>query len=91
MTTTTQTTNKPLLSAKDGVIQITVWENPTKDGNGSFRSLDITRRYKAKDGSWKDSRTFSVRDFDRLMTLAGQVHQELAILDGTHPDPDAYR
>lgn len=91
MTTTTSTPNQPLISIKDGVIQLTVWENRKKDDSGTYRSIDITRRYKASDGTWKDSSRFSPSELTRLMALASSAQQELDIIDGTHPDPDAYR
>ena len=68
--------NKPVKTIRVGAIQLSVWENPLKDGSGVIRSVTITKSYKQGD-EWKQTTSFKMGDLPLIamaMRMAMDFH-----------------
>lgn len=72
----------PSMKLRLGTLFLTVWNNATADGR-TFDSINIERRYKAKDSDeWKTANDFNTQDIGNLITLL-QKYNESKIVDHT--------
>lgn len=69
MTTTNQTTNKPVAELRDGGLKIAIFENPKKDGDGVRYSGKLTRSYVDQQGEWHETNYFSGSELLRAANL----------------------
>ena len=60
-----------------GVIEVTIWNNE-KD-NKTFHSVSINKRYKTKEGSWKNTSSFSESDLPRASLALQKAYEFLAL------------
>lgn len=61
---------------KVGRIKTTIWENRT-DAGKSYFSLTITRTYRADNGDWKDTATFSPEDLPRIRLASDKAFDKI--------------
>lgn len=64
MATQTKTKNAPVYKGREGRLQVSIFEDTSKDGKIRF-STYIQRLYKSADGQWKTG-AFSGQDLDDL-------------------------
>lgn len=75
---TTQSTNGPIQTLRDGSLKASIWGN--RNENGVRYSVDLTRSYTDEAGVWHDSRSLSngellrgarllERAYDRVLDL----------------------
>ena len=67
---------KPVDVVKVGRIKTTIWENRT-DAGKSYFSLTITRTYRADNGDWKDTATFSPEDLPRIRLASDKAFDKI--------------
>ena len=77
--------NKPIHSIRVGAIQVSIWENPLKDGSGVIRSVTITKSYKQGE-EWKQTTSFKMADLP-LIQLAMNEALEFHYIKA---DPDTF-
>ena len=62
----------------NGQVKATVWKNTSKAGN-SFRTISLNRSYN-KNGEWKNTNSFGVKDLDKAIEngeiVAGAITKE---------------
>ncbi len=51
---------KPVMEYRAGLISATIWLNTNDETGRESYSINISRRYKAKDGKWNDGYSFSL-------------------------------
>lgn len=74
-TTKTQTSEPgkgPVQKYRDGALTGNIWANESQD-NGTFYSFQISRSYKAKDGTWKEVSSFRAGDLPALSRMVEQA------------------
>lgn len=69
------TTNKPAFQIDDGLISLTVWENPTE--NSSIFSAELTRSYQ-EDDQWKKTHSLSGADLLIAARLYERAYDQIA-------------
>jgi hypothetical protein len=83
MKTTEITGNKPEKKFSTGAISATVWKNngtSKKDGSQvEFRTIQLDRRYKDKDGSWKSTNSLRVNDLPKATLVLNKAYEYLVI------------
>ena len=60
-----------------GGVTVSVWSNPSQSG-GHFQTFSIDRRYRAKDGSMKSSKSLRLTDLPLAAALLNKAFGELA-------------
>ena len=71
--------NKPIKSFRAGGVEASVWENEAQEGGGTRRSVSVRKRYRDKQGNWKDSTTFFANDLPCLALVAQKAFEFLAL------------
>lgn len=80
--------NSPLKSFKSGDVNIAVFDNE------KTYSIKISKRYKAKDGAWRDTSNYFPQELAGLKDLVSQVIQYVNTLpekDYKHSGPEKDR
>ncbi len=70
---------KPELRLKSGTIELTVWNNRTKTKEGiekEYKTIRITRNYKTRDGTWKSTTSFRIRDLPQAIALLTRAYEK---------------
>lgn len=76
----------PAYTKKSGPVHASVFLNKTKDGK-EFPSVVITRRYQAKDSTWKSSDSYGAKHLKNLAELVVNVQ---GWIDQNYPDAANY-
>ena len=69
--------NKPNLVMTAGVLRCAVWEN--SNSRRAWQSVQLTRRYKDKDGEWKSTNSLRVQDLNNAASLLETVYMKLKL------------
>ena len=66
-----------------GAIVATVWKNEanTKEGPKQYRTVSFARRYKDKEGNWKDAASLRVNDLPRAALVLQRAYEYLVFKD----------
>ncbi len=79
--------NKPVTTLRDGALKATIWRN---DGeNGPRYSVILSRSFKDKDETWRDSHSFSNGELLRVSFLAAKAYDQLGALRDADRDAEA--
>ena len=70
---------KPVKTFRAGGVEASVWENEAPEGGGTRRSVSVRKRYRDKQGNWKDSTTFFANDLPCLALVAQKAFEHLAL------------
>lgn len=77
------TGNKPEKKFSTGAIVATVWKNNgTSKRDGSqveFRTIQLDRHYKDKDGSWKSTNSLRINDLPKAALVLNKAYEYLVI------------
>ena len=70
--------NKPELKLRAGALTLTIWSNEikTKTGDSEYKTFSLSRSYRAKDGSWKNTNNFRMSDIPKAMALLRKAYEE---------------
>ena len=83
MKTTESTGNPPEKKFSTGAITATVWKNNgTSKRDGAqieFRTIQLDRRYKDKDGSWKSTNSLRINDLPKAALVLNKAYEYLVI------------
>ena len=79
--------NQPEKKIRIGSISATVWNNPSPNGEGEYKTVSLERGYKDKHGQWKNTNSFRESDIPKAM-LAMQKAYEFCIFNNAG-DEDA--
>ncbi len=63
---------KPVHEVRLGKIRAAIWGNRNADGN-TWHSVTFARRYRDKEGNYKDADSFGPEDLPVLREVAGRV------------------
>ena len=71
----------PIKKFSAGAVHVAVWENETQsaEGSSSYNTISITRRYKAKDGEWKNSSSLRLNDVPKAVLALQEAYKYLAL------------
>lgn len=72
--------NKPVKKFKAGAVSAALWKNVTalKTGNEiETMSLTLDRRYKDRDGIWKNSSSLRLNDLPKAMLVLSKAYEYL--------------
>jgi len=67
-----------------GGMAVSVWSNKVTREDGSerdFKTVNLERRYKDKDGNWKNGNSFTMDDIPKAAALLNKAYEYLAILE----------
>ncbi len=80
--------NQPVKKFRAGGVTATIWRNDVQqDGQTVVRhSVTVQKRYRDRDGSWKDSSSFFVNDLPRLELVVRKAYEYLALAAGEEND-----
>lgn len=74
-------TNKPLFKLHDGLMTLTIWENPTE--TSSRFNYELSRSYQDEDNKWHETTSLSgseplqaARLYERAYDRVAQIRQE---------------
>ncbi|MEM2121182.1 MAG: hypothetical protein QXU20_00800 [Candidatus Woesearchaeota archaeon] len=73
---------KPETKLRAGSIEVTIWNNKTTNKNGeekSYKTITAQRIYKAKDGTWKNTNSYKIRDIPYLVALLNKAYENLVL------------
>ena len=76
--------NKPLLSAKNGQIDIALWKNKNRTSGEEYYTVGVQKSYRTKDGSYRQSK-MSVYPSE-LLNLINALTQFAQDFKQTYPD-----
>lgn len=62
---TTTAKKRPVHKVSVGLVRIAVWANQTK--SGVMHSVTVSRSYRAKDGTWKETASFGGSELQALL------------------------
>jgi len=83
------TGNKPEKKFSTGAITATVWKNNgTSKRDGSqveFRTIQLDRHYKDKDGSWKSTNSMRVNDLPKAALVLNKAYEYLVMREQSSP------
>ena len=57
-------------------VQVAVWANEQWDGSTAHKAT-VSRRYKARDGTWRSSGSFGKQDLPHLIAALQQALEEM--------------
>ena len=69
---TTQSKNPPVDVLRDGALKASIWEN--KGENGIYYTTTLAKTYEGKNGSLRDTHSFTGNDLLRVAELARQAY-----------------
>ena len=69
-----------------GLISATVWSNQIKTETCEkvVRTVNLQRRYKAEDGSWKTKNSFSLADLPSAIAVLNRALEHVANQEADH-------
>ena len=70
--------NSPVKKFGVGGIQVAVWENKGKEGNGYY-SVSFERRYKDKGGEWKSTTSLKANDLPKAILALEKAYEFIAL------------
>lgn len=75
--------NKPVKKFRAGGVSATIWENKNKVGDTemTFRTINLERNYKDKDGNWKSTNTMKVSDLQKVKIVCDEAERFLLLKD----------
>ena len=78
--------SKPELTVRIGSISASVFLNEieTTDGKKIVRNVNLQRRYKGEDGSWKTKNSFSLADLPIAIAVLDRALQHVASQEADH-------
>ena len=79
-----ETGNMPEKKFSTGAISATVWENQGKSKEGdavTFRTVNLQRRYKDKEGNWKSTSTLRVNDLPKAVLVVQKAYEYIVLRD----------
>jgi len=83
------TGNKPEKKFSTGAIVATVWKNNgTSKRDGSqveFRTIQLDRHYKDKDGTWKSTSSLRVNDLPKAALVLNKAYEYLVLREQSSP------
>ena len=84
---------KPEKTIRAGCVKATIWKNSSKNGNGDFFSVEISRIFKRDASSeWETTHSFGLNDLGKVMLVTSEAFKELALSDdktkGDSENPD---
>jgi len=74
--------NTPKFKERAGAISATVWENTQKDKDGKEYtniSVDLSRSYKDKDNTWKNTSSMRERDLPKAILVLQKAFERLSL------------
>lgn len=71
--------NMPEIKFDAGAIVATVWKNKANSGEGEFKTVGFERRYKDKDGKWKNSNTLRINDLPKAIMVLQKAYEYLTL------------
>lgn len=71
---------KPIQKLCAKGITVSVWENEGKEGT-TFKTVQIQRSYKDKEGNWKNTDIFRESDIPTLSALLQDTYSKMAITE----------
>lgn len=69
----------PLKKFRAGAVCATVWNNPTKDGEGAYKSISLERGYKDKEGAWHNTGSLRTADLPKATLVLQKAYEYLAM------------
>jgi hypothetical protein len=69
---------KPEKKFTAGTIAATIWRNQTADGQ-EYHSISFSRRYKDKEGNWKDTSSLTKNDLPRAIVVLQEAYKYLTL------------
>ena len=78
------TPNAPVLTLRDGTLQVSVWENQTRSNR--WYSATMKNSYQDADGNWHDTQTFRFNDLLRIALLAREAYRQVKLLGAGRRD-----
>lgn len=72
--------NKPIKTCRAGSISATIWEN--KKDEQVYKTVDLCRSYKDKDGNWKTTSLVRVTDLPKVILVANEAYKYLTMDKG---------
>ncbi len=69
----------PLKKFNSGPVQVSVWENESKKGEGSFHNVSIDKRYKDKNDEWKSTNSLNVNEIPKAVLALQEAYRYLAL------------
>jgi len=72
----------PVKSFRSGSIQVAIWENesPGPDGQPrSYQTVSFERRYKDKDGTWKNTNSLRINDLPKAAMILQKAYEYLVL------------
>ena len=79
MTTSTDTTKKPVFTYRIGSLSATIWPNQANDK--TYYRTEIVRRYQDKSGNWQTSSSFGHDELLNVAKLAERAEEYVARLN----------
>jgi len=73
--TSTETAKPPVAKLRLGLINASIWERVTENGNRY--SVTFERRYRDANGEWHSTHSYDTSDLLSLAKLADQAHTEI--------------
>lgn len=80
----TQSSNKPIVSLRDGSLKVAVFANETE--NSVRYSGQLVRSYRDQDGNWRDTSYLSNTEFLRAGNLLIRVYEQIQQLKAEDKD-----
>ena len=63
----------PVDTVQCGKVKIDVWENPSRDGKYVVQSFAVSKNYKASDGSWKTTNSYTLAELTDIQIAIMQI------------------
>ena len=84
-------TNTPEKKFRAGAISATVWLNQGQSQKGEtthWRTINLQRGYKDKEGNWKSTNSLRVADIPKAILVLQKAYEELTLreFEGTSSD-----
>ena len=72
---------KPLKEYSAGACKATIWQNEIEKNGNTFgvHTIKLARRYKDKDGNWKETSNYNKKDLADIVVLSMQALQFLSL------------
>ena len=72
---------QPVKEFKSGGVSATIWENEgERNGENVVRhSVQVQKRYRDRDGEWKNSSSFFESDLPRVLLVVQKAYEHIAL------------
>lgn len=74
--------NKPEKKFSTGAVSATIWKNKGTSKSGEpteFRTINLQRRYKDKDGEWKSTNSLRINDLPKAALVLNKAYEYLVL------------